>query len=172
MKNTRKIIYAGILIGLEIVLTRFVQIPLNWIPILNLSKDRISLGFLPVALSGILLGPIYGGVIAGIADVIRAIILPVGGAFNPLFTISAVLRGVIYGLVLGKKQSFTRVVLASLIIYIFVNNLLNTLFVHYSYGTPFYAFFTAKIFINTINFIVQVIILNIVAKPIKERTNI
>ena len=120
MKNTRKVIYAGLLIALEILMTRFIQIPLSWAPIFALSKDRISLGFLPIAVAGMLMGPVYGGLVGAIADIIRAIIFPVGGAFNPLFTISAGLKGVIYGSILKKNCSFTRIIIASLIIGIFI----------------------------------------------------
>ena len=156
---------------MEIILTRFIQIPLSLLPVFELSKDRISLGFLPVAMSGMLFGPLWGGVVAGVADIIRAIILPVGGAFNPLFTITAAMRGVVYGALLHKNCSFGKILGASFIIFLFVNGILNTLFVTISYGTPFSVFFITKLLANTANLILQVIILWIFAKPMVHKIN-
>jgi len=165
LKNTRVVVYVGILIALEIILTRFVQINLPF------SKDRVSIGFLPVAVSGALFGPVIGGITAGIADVIRANILAQGD-FNPLFTLSAALRGVIYGLFLYKHINFKRILFSSALIFIFINSIMNSYIVHLWYGTPFDKFLMYKIIASAINFLVQLVVLNLVLPIIKKNINL
>ena len=164
MKSIKPYIFMGIMIGLEIVLTRFVQIPVP----LPLFEDKVSLGFLPVAMSGALFG-VPGGVMVGaVGDFIRAIILPQGGAINPLYTINAGVRGAIYGAVIKKEMSILRIFIASVLIYL-VNIFLLGFFISISVGSPYGAMLIQRIPTSTANFIVQVIVLIFVGRPIERK---
>ncbi len=154
--TTRSLVFAGLLIALEIILTRFVQIP---VPLFETSKDRISLGFLPVAVSGMLYGPFGGGLVAALSDIIRALILPQGGALNPLFTLTATLRGVLYGAFLYKRPTPIRIVTVSLVICIFVNIGLNSAITAFSYGGTFVARVVTKSWPALVNFLLQALLL-------------
>ena len=154
--STRNLVFAGLLIGLEMIFTRFVQIPL---PSFLVSKDRISLGFLPVAVGGMLYGPFWGGAIAALADIIRALVWPQGGAINPLFVITAGLRGVLYGVFLYKKPSTARILIVSAIIFVFVNVFLNSAFTAFSYGGTLLSRIATKIWPALVNLVLQVLIL-------------
>lgn len=154
--STRALVFAGLLIALEILLSRFVQIP---VPGFAVSKDRISLGFLPIALGGTLYGPFGGGIIAALSDIIRAILLPQGGAINPLFTLTATLRGVLYGMFLYKGQNPKRIISVSVLIFIFVNLGLNSAFTAYSYGGTFWARLITKLPAAVSNLLLQICIL-------------
>ncbi len=154
--STRKLVFAGLLIALEIILSRFVQIP---VPFFEISKDRISLGFLPVAVAGMLYGPVGGGLIAGGADIIRAVILPQGGAINPLYTLTALLRGVLYGAFLHKSTGWRQVLLVSAIIFLFVNIGLNSAITAFSYGGTFIARVLTKLWPALVNFVLQTAVL-------------
>ncbi len=160
----RTIAYIGILIVLEIIMTRFVQIP---VPVLPFHTDRISLGFLPIALAGAAFGPITGALTAAVADVIRATIFP-QGTINLLFTVTAALRGGVYGLFFREKVTFPRVLTVSLLIFVFLNLLLNSYFVHISYGTPFLPFLSMKAVTSSINLVVQILVLGFVLEPLKK----
>jgi ECF transporter S component (folate family) len=119
MKNSRVIVFMGLFIALEIVLTRFLSIQT---PIV-----RIGFGFIPVALSAIMFGPLVGGVTAALADIIRMMLFPSGAAYFPGFTLSAFLSGAIYGLMLYKKpRTIIRVAISVIIIRLFVNIGLDT----------------------------------------------
>ena len=75
-----------------------------------------------------------GGIFGGALDVIKYLIKP-EGAFFPGFTISAVLGGMIYGAFLYKKKvTVPRVFAAQLLVKVFVNILLNTLWLNMLYG--------------------------------------
>lgn len=164
--STRALVFAGLLIALEIVLTRFVQIP---VPYFEQSKDRISLGFLPVAAGGMLFGPAGGGLIACAGDIIRAIVFPQGGAINPFYTLTATLRGVLYGAVLKKTLRPVPVFLVSLLIFTVVNLALNSLITALCYGGTFWARLVTKFVPALVNFILQLAVL-IPALPKLERS--
>ncbi len=164
--STRALVFAGLLIALEILLSRFVQIP---VPGFALSKDRISLGFLPVAAGGMLYGPFGGGLIAALSDIIRAILLPQGGAINPLFTVTAALRGVLYGLFLKKGQNPKRILAVSAIIFFVVNLGLNSAFTAYSYGGTFMARLVMKLPAAVSNFLLQLVVLIPVLPKLERR---
>lgn len=119
MKRTRVLVFVALLISMEVVLTRFLSIET---PIV-----RIGFGFLPIAFSAIFFGPAIGGLTAMLADILGMMIFP-KGAYFPGFTFSALVGGVIYGLFLyNKPKSLIRVGAAVLLITIFVDLGMNTL---------------------------------------------
>lgn len=162
--NTRKYIFMGLLVGLAIVFTRFVQIPVS-LPFGF--SDRVSLGFLPVAIAGSLFGTFGGALVGGIEDLIRAIIFP-QGAFNPLFTANAALRGAVYGLTL-KKMNFTNVLIASIIVFLLNNTLIISAIISFFYGQPFSAAIVSKLPVSALNCVVQVLVLSLAGIPIERK---
>lgn len=92
--TTRKLVMASFLTALSIVFTRFLflMVPLGGLPAL-----RLSFGESPIMLSGILFGPLIGGLTGLAADLVGVVINP-QGAYFPGFTISSVLWGVIPGI--------------------------------------------------------------------------
>lgn len=127
--STQMIVIMGFMIALEIVLSKLVSI--------NISFLRIGFGFLPVAILAILYGPIWAGAAYAIGDLIGAFVFPTG-AFFPGFTITAFLTGVIFGLVLYRKKiTFWRALLASALVCIICNLLLNTYWLTFIIGKGF-----------------------------------
>ncbi|MBR5218320.1 MAG: folate family ECF transporter S component [Clostridia bacterium] len=166
MSNTKKIVTSGLLVALETVLTRFVQIP---IVLWGFFNDRVSLGFIPVCLAGILYGPVGGAIIAGVADLLRALIFPQGD-INLFFTLIAALRGVIYGIFLHKKITPLRIITASAIIFAVTNLLLKSLVIKFCYSpdVTLWAQLWANLPVAAVNFVVQSVVLILAAKPIER----
>jgi len=96
MRIVRKITLAALLVSISIVLTRFlgIVIPLGGYPSLSL-----DLGSVPILLSGIVLGPIFGGIVGLSSDLVGFGINQRAGIFHFGFTINSILTGVIPGLV-------------------------------------------------------------------------
>ncbi|MGH4120580.1 folate family ECF transporter S component [Clostridium sp.] len=118
MKTTRNFIFMGLLISMEIVLTRFFAIQT---PIV-----RIGFGFIPIVLASVMFGPILGGITAAFSDILGMMLFP-KGAYFPGFTLSAFLAGSIYGILLYKKtKTILRIIIAVSIVVIFVDLGLNT----------------------------------------------
>lgn len=92
---TRKITMAALFAALSIVLTRYfsILIPLQGVPSLSL-----ELGGVPVMISGILLGPVTGGVVGLASDLLGFLINSRGGPYHPGFTLNAILTGMLPGI--------------------------------------------------------------------------
>lgn len=120
MKKTRVIVTLGLLVALNILLSRFFSVQPT--PFL-----RINFGFLAVAAAGLLFGPLAGGAAAAVADVLGYFIFPSGGAYFPGITVSALLAGIIYGLFLHRQRpSLIRCLLAAAAVCLFVDAGLTT----------------------------------------------
>jgi len=129
MKNIKKIVFLALLIALEVVLTRFLSITT---PIV-----RIGFGFLPIALAGIFLGPVYGMLAGALSDLLGFFLFPQGTYF-PGFTLTAALRGLIFGLVhTGRKVTFNRTFISSALTTIICDLFLNTIWLHLLYGNAY-----------------------------------
>lgn len=94
--STKNVVSAGMLIAISVILTRFFSL---MIPLVGLPALRIGFGDIPVIISGMLFGPIVGGLTGIVSDLLGYVINPMGGAYFIGFTLSAALRGVIPGLI-------------------------------------------------------------------------
>lgn len=133
--DTKTLVLMGLLIAIEIILERFVSFQ-AW----NL---RIGVSFIPVVIAAMILGPVRTGMITAIADIIGAILFPLG-TFFPGFTLTAFLVGIVYGSLLYKKQSKIRIVLAVGIHQLLLSLLLNTLWISILYGSPYLPIFMTR----------------------------
>ncbi|MEY8415623.1 folate family ECF transporter S component [Tissierella praeacuta] len=93
--NTRTLVYAGFLTAISIVLTRFLAI---MVPLAGLPTLRISFGEIPLMISGLLFGPVVGGISGLAADLIGVMVNLQGPSIHPGFTLSSILWGVIPGI--------------------------------------------------------------------------
>lgn len=120
MKKTQAIVTLGLLVALNILLSRFLSVQPT--PFL-----RINFGFLAVAAAGLLFGPWAGGAAAAVADVLGCFIFPSGGAYFPGITISALLAGILYGAFLHRRRpSLVRCLLAAASVCLLVDAGLTT----------------------------------------------
>ena len=127
--TTETMVITAFMIALSVVLSKLVSI--------NISFLRIGFGFLPVAVLAILYGPVVAAVGYGLADLIGAWLFPTG-AFFPGFTLSAVLTGLIFGFILYKKEvTLIRALIASALVCLGVNLLLNTFWLTFIIGKGF-----------------------------------
>lgn len=74
---------------------------------------KISLSFLPIAVTAAMFGPFPAMLVGGLGDLLSWLIMPMGQPYFPGFTISGILTGLIFGLVFyGQKISLPRVIIA------------------------------------------------------------
>jgi len=132
----RNILFVGLFISLEIILTRFLSI--------EYSIVRISFEFIAIAISAILFGPVTAGVAAAIADVLGMLIFPKGPYF-PGFTLSAFISGFLYGVILYKKKiTVARAFIAALVVILIVELILKTIWLNYLLKDGAYAILAAR----------------------------
>ena len=88
-KITPKIMaISGFLIALNIILSRVITIP-----------GVINFGGFPIIFAGVVFGPLVGGIVGGIGDVVSFIVRPTG-PFMPHFVLTSALTGIIPGLMM------------------------------------------------------------------------
>ena len=144
LKNVKVLTTVAMLLALATVFG-FLKVPIT-----NLIEIRF--GFIPIAIGSALFGPAVGGVVGGLADILGYLAKPTG-PFFPGFTISSIVSGIIFGVILHGSKGF-KGDNKSLVIRIFAAELVNTLIVgllinsynlSFLYGTPFVATMTARI---------------------------
>lgn len=157
--SIQKLAILGVLIAMEIVLSRFVSIS-TW-------NMKIGFAFIPVAAAAILLGPVEAAVCGGLADLLGATLFPIG-AYFPGFTLTAALTGLEFGLLFHKEQTPLRVVCAVLINQFILGLLCNTYFISVLYGSDFKALFATRIVQSLILTVVQTAGILILAKILQR----
>ncbi len=170
MKKTKKIVLAGIFIAMVVILSRFLSI--------KLPGYKIGFSYIPVYLSAILLGPIYTAVVSGLADIIGSTLFPFGSYFVG-YTISAVIKGIIYGYVLHKiykeelsnKEIIIRLIIASVLTQLLVNGVLNTFWIAITQDKAFFVIAGARFIKELIMVPVQVITMFPIIKALKPAIN-
>lgn len=159
ISTTHKLVLMAMLAATQIVLSRFLSI--------NLWNLKIGFSFVPIAVAGMLLGPISAGLTGAVADLVGATLFP-SGAFFPGFTLTAFLTAFGYGFFLQKKQDLPNILAAVLFSEIIGSILLNTLWISILYGTPFIALLPARITQAVGMGIVEVIVLRLLANEVPQ----
>ena len=150
LRKTKSLVTMAVLLSLAVVL--------GFISIQVTESLRVGFAFLPNALAGQLFGPVGGMVVGGLADILKYLVKPTG-PFFPGFTISGILGGLIYGLVLFRKPvALPRIILCHVLIGVFVNMLLNTYWLTLLYGNSFLAIWPARIVSNLITLPVNIML--------------
>ena len=137
LKKNRTITVVAMLMAIAIVLGSFSIVIGDYI--------KISFAFIANELTGMLFGPVVGGIMAGLTDILKYIMKPTGPFFFG-FTLSAILGGLIYGIILYKKPvSLIRILIAKIIVMLFINLFLNTIWLSILYGQAFSILFSARL---------------------------
>ena len=80
-----KISFSALFIAIGIILSRIVALP----SLFGLPFLKVSLNPSIVMFSSFYLGPIWGLLVGTFCDIFGSLLIPQGGAFNPIFTINA-----------------------------------------------------------------------------------
>ncbi|MCX6097549.1 MAG: folate family ECF transporter S component [Caldiserica bacterium] len=160
LKSVSTISVAGMLVAVSVVLS-FLKVVIS-------SVLEISFAFLPLAAGGLLYGPVVGGIMGVLSDVLGYYIRP-NGPFFPGFTLNALISGALYGLFLYKKPvTLKRVIIVSALIAILINLLLNSLWLSMMYGKAFVVLLTARIVKNVVMFPIDTVLLMALLKFIER----
>jgi ECF transporter S component (folate family) len=151
MPKVKKLVLASLLLAILIVVERLVSIQT---PIL-----RISFAYVPIILSGILLGPIWSTTIAVLGDLLGMLLFPKSSFFIG-FTISAALTGLIYGLLLyntkSNKAFLIRLIISNFLVLLFIHVGLTSLWISITLQKAFWVFAPPRIISACILFPIEV----------------
>ncbi len=170
MSKTRKIILTAILLAALIVLSRFLSIKT---PIL-----KISFAFIPTMLCAIWLGAKWTILLNTLGDIIGATLFPTGPFFIG-YTISTAIAGLIYGLLLYKreensyddKQFIIRLIVSTILVTGISNVGLNTLWISITTGKAFIVLLGKRIVKELIMIPIRVIVIFSIEKMLRNPFN-
>ena len=153
--NTRMITVIGVLIAMEVILSRFLSI--------NAPSVKIGFAFVPCALCAVLFGLAPTVILEILADLLGATLFP-SGSFFPGFTLTAALRGLSYGLLLGKKQTPARILMVVLFNQLVLGLCVNTLWISILYGSSFGALLVTRVVQCLVLIPVEFVVITAIAK--------
>ncbi len=157
LKRAQTLTTVGILLSVQMVLSSYGMIEVS-------DSLRISLAHLALAPTAMLFGPVAAAMQGALSDILGFLLKPTGPYF-PGFTLSALLNGLIYGMLLYRtKRSTLHIVLARLMIVVLVNILLNTVFLTMLYGPSRLATLPARALKNLIQLPVDCVLLTFVCR--------
>jgi len=168
LKNVRVLCACGILAALFVALyaVKF-----------SISESlRITFTFAPLAVAGWLFGPIPALLVGFVGDIVGFMLFPSPGSYFPGFTLSTMLTGFIFGIFLYRpnttsSKSIILILVSKLFVSLFVNILLNSLWLSILYGKAFYVYLISHSVKNAIAYPFECIILILLA-GILSRNNI
>lgn len=166
MSRNKKIIITAVLLAALIILSRFLSIKT---PI-----TKISFAFIPTCLCAVWLGPKWTVLLNVLGDLIGATLFPTG-AFFPGYTVSTAIAGLIYGLLLYKKDENSmsdkifalRVVIAVVLVAVIVNMGLNTLWTSMTTGKAFTVLFASRIVKQLVMIPVHIIVIIFIERVLR-----
>lgn len=127
----QKLVLAAILTSLAVVLKIYLKIPVH---VFGEFVKNINLSPAVVMYASIVLGPVYGGIVGGVADILGTLIAP-AGAFNPLFTLTNALVGIIPALFfMKKKEGVLRQIISVVVTQLICSLAINTALLIILYG--------------------------------------
>ena len=161
-QSLRNVVFCGMMAAIAIILGYVATIRVG-------QYIRIGFSGLPNQVVDYLFGPAVGAIFGAALDIIKWFLQP-SGDFFPGFTISAALGGIIYGFAFYKKEiTVLRVFTAQLIVKLFVNIGLNSLWLKMLYDQAIIALLPGRMLSNAIMLPVDTFITYVMLKAV-DRT--
>jgi ECF transporter S component (folate family) len=121
--------------------------------ILGLNGILYVIQYIPLAVIGYLYGGAVAMMVGGAGDVVGFFLMP-DGMFSPWFTLSAILAGLLFGLLLYKKKpSVWRIAAAQFLVSVLIDFALNTFWLWQFFGGAAYLMLAQRLVTKTIMFV-------------------
>lgn len=161
--STQRLVLLGLMVALNVVLGR-----LN----IQLTQEvRVSvLGFLPIAIAGMLMGSVFGALAGAVGDVVNYLLFTHAyGAYFPGYTLTALLSGLWYGRALyGKKLAWSSAALAIVPVILIGEIGLNSLWVYIMYYKTFWANLPMRLITNVIECPLKILLLMFMGRAMER----
>lgn len=161
LKHLKTIVVTAMFIAIGVVLGFYFSIQIT-------SSVRIGFSFIANEMTALLFGPVVGGIMGGVTDIIKYLLKPMG-AFSPGLTFNAIFGAVIYGVMFYKHPiSFKRILAAKVIVAIVVNLCLGTFWLQFIIGKGFWVLLPARAVKQLIVVPIESVIFYIIAKTLAK----
>lgn len=146
----------GVMLGIRIIL--------GFLPAIRFEPFvQMGFGFIGAGLSGILFGPWYAMIVGIANDIISALLM--GKSFFFGYTLSAALGGIIYGFGFWRQNiTIKRVFIVVLIVTLFVNIGLGSLWVRMMTGKAWAVFMGVRVAKNAVSLFLNTLVLYLIFK--------
>lgn len=144
LRDTKVLCSCSIMVAMYVVLDMF-QIQLA-------PQIVISFSFIPIAIAGWMFGILPAMLVGGVSDIMSFIIKPTG-AFFPGFTVTAILTGAVFGIVMygaSGKSVWSRTIISKLLVTILLNIGLNTVWTSMLTGKAYMVLLYGRIVKNAV----------------------
>lgn len=149
--KTKRIAYLAFLTALTIILTRILSIR---IPVAGVEGVRIGFGALPIIFAGVAFGPVAGGIVGALGDIMGYFINPMG-AYMPHFTLTSFLTGFIPGVivfyVLRRCRTLPVIFIAISIGQVVTSLIMVPYFINLLFGVPYTVLMPPRLISQLIN---------------------
>ena len=159
-KNVKTLVIMAMMIALEVVLSRFLSVPIG-------AELKFGFNFVPICVVAYLYGPVASLLVGGLGDLLGALLFPVNTIFYG-FTVTAALTGLVFGLFLHKNYNFLRILFSVLIVQIALTIFLDALWFNIYYGTPYPVMLVTRAVKAGVMVVVQCVTLNLIL-PVMNR---
>lgn len=137
--NIKIVVFAGVLIAMNIILTRILAI--------NIGPNlRITLSATPIYLAGLWFGPLVGGICGGVSDFLGCLLS--GYAPNPFILVTSILAGVLPAVmktyVFHGKMNILKIGAVAAAHGLIGSMGFTSLGLHIYYGTPWVVLLTTR----------------------------
>ncbi len=171
--TTRTLVISALLIAMAVVLGQF--------SFMVGPSVRIGFSRVPIIVSGMLLGPLAGGLTGAVHDIINFMLRPAGG-FHPGFTLSAMMTGMIPGFVVQlsflsafkklnkNRKVFTvaNVITSVAVVYVIVTLLMNTYWLSQLIGDSYLVLLPVRASTQLLANVVNALVIIMLAKPLES----
>lgn len=142
-KKVQTLVAAAFFVALDIIVARYLGFEIPF-PVFGVIKVDFQL--IVAALCGYALGPLWGCLTLVTSDLLGALLNSGSIGFFFGFTISAAVRGLLFGLLLHQKQvSRKRIVFSASLVYLSADLLLNTLWLSILTHAPYFPLLGARV---------------------------
>ena len=162
----RSLIVCALLAALGAVFSAFFSIE---IPMGGVKLVEISLAPVAVMIAGMLFGPLFGGMVGFVADTAGFFLGVQMGAYNPVFSITMALFGVIAGFMFLRTSEikWPRILITVVAAQVICSLLLNSFAIHLFYGVPFQAMLWVRLVPALIEIPIYVALMSAIAYGVK-----
>ena len=134
--STKKIAISAMLIAFDVIFTRVLA--------LNMPLTKIGLGFAAVMVCGMLYGPGWAALCAGLGDLVGSLLFPTG-AYFPGFTVTAANSAILGAALYNRRLKLSGCILTAFVNGLVVSLILNTTMISLVFGPPLGPLFLTRL---------------------------
>lgn len=167
--TVKRIAYTALFAALAVIANSFTV----YLPFMGASSNAVSFTYLVCALAGAFLGPVCGGLVGGIGDLLGWLINSSGGAFNIFITLGSILLGVIPGLVhkIPKLPAIVKILIAYAIVFVVCMCGVNTFGIWFYYirgAKTYFVYLAGRIATQSIIMAINIVLTCLMYYPLRK----